>query len=167
MNKKNDMFAVLFYQPDASVNDLALNGITPDNTGIQDRDYYKNLKSVQDADQFKTEGKFDETKFNNFYDSVTRVYNTYAKEDWQKQIYESFAKDPYDWTDPFNSNVKDFNVTIDNSNRGRTSFGITGFNRTGDPTLSTREIAQASKMHEKDGNEINFSPNSRRFYKSI
>lgn len=167
MNKKNDMFAVLFYQPDASVNDLALNGITPDNTGIQDRDYYKNLKSVQDADQFKTDGKFDETKFNNFYDSVTRVYNTYAKEDWQKQIYESFAKDPYDWTDPFNSNVKDFNVTVDNSNRGRTSFGITGFNRTGDPTLSTREIAQASKMHDKDGNELDFSPNSRGFFKSI
>ena len=52
MNKKNDMFAVLFYQPDTSVGELALNGITPDNTGIQDRDYYmskmlSNLKQTE------------------------------------------------------------------------------------------------------------------------
>lgn len=96
MDKPNDMFAVLFYQPEASVSELALNGITPDNTGIQDKDYYKNMKSVQEAPQFQTEGKFDETKFNNFYDSVNRVYNTYATEDWQKQLMSNFAKDPLD-----------------------------------------------------------------------
>lgn len=46
-------------------------------------------------------------------------------------------------------------------------MGISGFNRTGDPTLSMREIAQANKMRDKDGNILDFSPNNRGFFASI
>lgn len=96
-NRKNDMFAIMLNQPEATFEDMILHGVTADNTGIKDRDYYKNIDAVVNNDAFKgDDGKFSEVKFNNFYDSVVSVYNTFSKDDYEKRLLESFAKDPLD-----------------------------------------------------------------------
>ena len=96
-NKKNDMFAVMLNQPNASFEDMLLHGITADNTGIKDRDYYKGLDSVKENQFFKDEnGEFSEVKFNNFYDSVVSAYNTFSTNNYEKQVIDSLARDPLD-----------------------------------------------------------------------
>jgi hypothetical protein len=96
-NRKNDMFAVMLNQPDASFEDMIMHGITADNTTIRDRDYYKNIDAIKNNDFFKDEdGKFDNIKFNNFYDSVVNAYNSFSKDDYQKRIIDGLAKDPLD-----------------------------------------------------------------------
>lgn len=48
-NKKNDWFATLLFQPNMTLQDFANNDITPDNTSINTREYYKNIPEVIDA----------------------------------------------------------------------------------------------------------------------
>lgn len=50
--KKNDWLAALFFQPDKSVQELVNLGITPDNSNVKDREYYKGIPEIQEA--FKT-----------------------------------------------------------------------------------------------------------------
>ena len=47
--KKNDWLAALFFQPDKSVQELVNLGITPDNSNVKDREYYKGIPEIQDG----------------------------------------------------------------------------------------------------------------------
>ena len=47
--KKNDWLAALFFQPDKSVQELVNLGITPDNSNVKDREYYKGIPEIQEA----------------------------------------------------------------------------------------------------------------------
>ena len=47
-NKKNDWFATLLFQPNMTLQDFANNDITPDNTSINTREYYKNIPEVKE-----------------------------------------------------------------------------------------------------------------------
>ena len=164
------MFAVMLNQPDASFEDMIMHGVTADNTTIRDRDYYKNIDAVKNNDFFKSQdGKFDNVKFNNFYDSVVNTYNSFSKDDYQQKIIDGLAKDPLDWTQPFNNNVKDISavITVGKGDFGHRSKGVTGIGTIGDQIFSMREIAQDSRVRDKDGNILNWSPNSRGFFKSI
>lgn len=38
-NRKNDMFAIMLNQPDATFEDMVMHGVTAGNTGIKDREY--------------------------------------------------------------------------------------------------------------------------------
>ena len=169
-NRKNDMFAIMLNQPEATFEDMILHGVTADNTGIKDRDYYKNIDAVVNNDAFKgDDGKFSEVKFNNFYDSVVSVYNTFSKDDYEKKLLESFAKDPLDWTQPLKTNVKDISAVIVNGTGefGRRAKSITGIGHIGDPVFSMREIAQNNEVRDMDGNGLGFTPNTMKLFKSI
>lgn len=164
------MFAVMLNQPDASFEDMIMHGVTADNTTIRDRDYYKNIDAVKNNDFFKDkDGNFDNIKFNNFYDSVVNAYNSFSKDDYQQKIIDGLAKDPLDWTQPFNNNVKDVSavITVGKGDFGHRSKGVTGIGTIGDQIFSMREIAQDSRVRDKDGNILDWSPNSRGFFKSI
>jgi hypothetical protein len=70
---------MLFNQP-SSLDEVVANGITPENTGIQTKDYYKNIDAVQQTFT-KDDGKFDEVAFDNFYNSAVKTYNKFSEED--------------------------------------------------------------------------------------
>ena len=96
-NKKNDMFAVMLNQPNATFEDMVMHGVTANNTGIKDRDYYKGLDSVKENQLFKNEnGEFDEVRYNNFYDSVVSAYNTFSTGNFEKSVIDNLARDPFD-----------------------------------------------------------------------
>ena len=96
-NRKNDMFAIMLNQPEATFEDMVMHGVTAGNTGLKDRDYYKGIEDVKNNDLFKDEnGKFSDVKFNNFYDSVLKTYNAFSNEDYEKKVLENLAKDPLD-----------------------------------------------------------------------
>jgi hypothetical protein len=75
MNKPNDFVAANLNAPaNFTLSDFYLYGLTPDNTGLKNKDYYKDIKQVRDAFSDKN-GNLDEAKFGAFYDSISRMYN--------------------------------------------------------------------------------------------
>jgi hypothetical protein len=48
-NKPNDFFATLMFQPNTTFEDMAAEGLTADNLGLQSRDYYKDIQQVKDT----------------------------------------------------------------------------------------------------------------------
>ena len=84
-NKKNDFLATLVKNPDLTLTDLKTAGITPDNTALLSKEEYKSIAGVQEA--FKGEdGKFDEKKFNTFYDNARILYNNYANDEFLENL---------------------------------------------------------------------------------
>lgn len=166
MNKKNDWFAILMHQPDVSLDEVQELGITPDNTDLKPRDYYKNIPQVQEA--FTVDGKFDENLFENFYSSSLSVYNTYSNSDFENKTINNFQYDPYDWTAPTNSKIKDVSPILELSSFNGIS-GITNLSEKSIIQLSPREIGQRNKIFNWDTQEFeDWSPNDQGgLFKSI
>ena len=145
-NKKNDWFATLLFQPNMTLQDFANNDITPDNTSINTREYYKNIPEVIDA--FKNEnGQFDKNKFNRFYQSALTVYNDYANNKFENKLLETYEYDPFDYFAPAGSKVKDNLPSIQKvANPERRSAGLEYVFGRGNQTMSFREIAQQNKV---------------------
>jgi hypothetical protein len=74
--------------------DFYANGITPENTEIHSRDYYKNIPQVQEA--FSKNGQFDEVAYSQFYDSALRTYNEFSNEKFIEDYVKSAARHKYD-----------------------------------------------------------------------
>ena len=84
-NKKNDFLATLVKNPDLTLTDLKIAGITPDNTALLSKEEYKGITGVQEA--FKgDDGKFDEKKFNTFYDNARILYSNYANDEFLENL---------------------------------------------------------------------------------
>lgn len=80
MAKKNDWVATMLFNQPSSMDEILANGVTPDNTGIQSKDYYKNIDAVQQT--FKDQnGEFDNVAFDNFYNSALSMYNKFSTEE--------------------------------------------------------------------------------------
>ena len=89
-NKKNDFLATLVKNPDLTLTDLKTAGITPDNTALLSKEEYKGITGVQEA--FKgDDGKFDEKKFNTFYDNARILYSNYANDEFLDGQYAAFG----------------------------------------------------------------------------
>jgi hypothetical protein len=70
--------------------------ITPQNTGIKDRDYYKKLDAVRENNAFKDEdGDFDESAFDTFYDGALMLYNDYANKEQLNKFVDCYQYDPW------------------------------------------------------------------------
>lgn len=170
MANNNDWIATILYNNPQSLDDMVAHGITPENTDIQNIDYYKNNDAIKENEAFQTDGKFDETKFDNFYDSALNMYNQFSEEDWTNKLVDSLAVDPFDYSQPFKTDIKDISATIQVSpyNPDRRSNSITGIGFQGDPTFSIREIAQDNYVRDQNGNKLDWTPNQHSgIYKSI
>ena len=160
MAKKNDWVATMLFNQPSSLDEVVANGITPENTGIQSKDYYKNIDAVQQT--FTQNGKFDEVAFDNFYNSALKTYNEFSDKDWTERLMNEMAKDPFDWTQPLNTNVKNISATIQNGNNPeRRSMSIAGIGTIGDPVFSIREIAQDNEVRDLEGNKLGWTPNQK------
>ncbi len=147
INKKNDWMATLFHQPDMTLEDFANNGITPENTGFESREYYKNIPDITNS--FTENGEFNEDKFEGFYQSALVMYNEFSNNETIRNIIDSdeFKYDPFDtWASP-NSKLKDIQPTIDTkSNTFAESSGINNLRGTVTNSMTNRELAQTNKV---------------------
>lgn len=164
-DRKNDWFATLLNiedKPEITENVLYANGITPDNTGIKDRDYYKNVPQVQE--RFTKDGKFDESAYNQYYDSALRSYNQYSNTDFTNRLLDAFGTSKYDiniLSNPGQYVQKTNAVIYDFHDRNRHSYGIGNLWEMGDPNFSDREVAQTKKVRDENGNELDWTPNDK------
>jgi hypothetical protein len=154
MTKKNDWVATMLFNQPSSMEEVIANGVTPENTGIQSKEYYKNIDAIQETFT-GDDGKFNEVAFDNFYNSSLEMYNQFAQEEWTKKLVKDMDRDPFDWTNPLNTNVKDISATVKNGyNPERRSMSIAGIGNIGDPTFSIREIAQDNEVRDEAGNKL-------------
>ncbi len=155
----NDWIATLMYNQPSSVDEVFEHGITPENTDLKSIDYYKNNKTVQET--FQKDGKFDEETFNTFYDSALSMYNEFSSTDWTNKVINEMAKDPFDYTQPLKTEIKDLSATIVTTpyTPDRRAVGIEGIGKMSDPVFSLREIAQDNYVRDEKGNVLDWTPN--------
>ena len=77
--KQNDYFLNQVENPSFTAYDFNQVGLNTNNTSIEtDPNKYKQLKAIQNNPEFQTNGKFDDTKFNQVYNQAMRGYNELA-----------------------------------------------------------------------------------------
>ena len=161
MNKKNDWIAInLNSGENTSIDSLYAYGITPNNTGLQSEDYYKNIKQVRD-NFTSPDGKFDDKGFHDFYESAKRSYNDYEQSDFTQKIINEIDSSPYDIFS-LGSKIMDTSAAIYRSrDPQRTTMGLGNLFEVGSPTFDIREVAQANKARDEKGNILDWSPNDK------
>lgn len=158
-NRPNDWFATKLFQPDFTIADMYANGITPDNSELKSKDAYRDIPEVQKA--FTVNGKFDENKFDQFYNIALSQYNEYSNNEFEKQFIENYARDAYDWTKLDKPIADNSPVLVFGKNPLRTTQGIRNLTQSTESTFSIREIAQANKVHDEKGNILDWTPNDK------
>ena len=166
INKTNDWFAAQMNAPvGVTTSDFYANGITPDNTGLHDRDYYKNIPQVQEA--FNKDGKFDETAYNQFYDSAIRSYNDFSNDKFIEDYVEKAARHKYDWFNLEAPIMNDSVYMLEASDKNRHSHGLSNIWHKGEASFSDREVAQANYVRDEEGNVLDWTPNEGGIFKNI
>lgn len=168
--KNNDWVAVLMnIESDENVqlgnNPMATlysNGITPDTTGMQNEDYYKNIPQVQERFKNKNTGEFDDNAFKQFYNSALRSYNEFAEIPFVEKMLDEIGTTPYDSSRISRPEriVKNISAVLTPfHDKNRTTYGTGNLWETGTPTFSDREVAQANFVRDENGNKLDWTPN--------
>lgn len=161
MERKNDWIAALINRPDFTMVDMYANDIKPENTGLQDKDYYKEIPQVRE--KFTNDkGQFDEKQYDEFYDSALRMYNAYTDGDFLNKMIDNIERSPFDWTKIDNPHVQDVSAVISASHDPyRHSMGLRNLYDIGDPQFSIKEVAQANFVRDENGNKLDWTPNDK------
>lgn len=158
--KKNDWLATMFLSPDKSVEDLITLGINPDNSIIQEEDYYKKIPQIQE--RFKKEdGSFDDGLFSKYYNEVLDLYNKADEENVKANVLDFYTYDPIDYLAPKDGKVRDVAPKlVEFANPERRARGLTNLHEISAPTMSTREIAQTNQVFNTEtGKFEDWTPN--------
>lgn len=163
-NKKNDFLATLVKNPDLTLTDLKIAGITPDNTTLLSKEEYKGIAGVQEA--FKGDnGKFDEKKFNTFYDNARILYNNYANDSFLESLPSKLTYSEDEWYAPKDAVYRQSSpVIVINQKPVDYDQGIKYLTEitTGTNDLSIREQAQNEKVFDfETGQFLNYTPNDK------
>ena len=167
IQKKNDWAITLFFNPEKSLEDLANYGITTENSDIKDREYYKSYPEIQAY--FTEDGKFNEVKFNNFYNSALSLYNSEDAKNVESKILNTYEYDSDDILAPIGSKIRNYSPRIVKyANPTRSTRGVANLNRWGSPTMSEREVAQTRKVFNTETGEFeNWTPNDLNIFSHI
>ena len=162
--KKNDFLATLVKNPDLSISDLKDNGITPENSSLLDKEEYKAMPDVVKA--FSDDnGKFDEKKFDSYYDTARILYSDYATDRLSENIITNLTYGEDAWFAPEDAKFRDSRPVIAISKKPASgSQGIKYITESyfGNETLSVRELAQREKIVDfETGKELDYSPNDK------
>ena len=167
-NKQNDFIAAHLHQPDASLEDLYAHGITPENTGIKERDEYKKIEMIKEKFSDK-EGKFDEKLFDTFYDNMLLIFNEYQNRDFSEKAIDVIETSPLDWTN-LGGKKYDTDAIVHITNLpNKYTMGLGNIWEIGTPTFSDAEIAQTKNVLDENGKELDYTPHDKRggFFKGL
>ena len=136
--------------PEFSNLDFANVGLNANNTSIESRDTYKKLNFIQNNPTFQTNGKFDETKFDQFYDVALIGYDRFASDQNAKDIAKQISYYKGDIFAPVEQRdlSPQYKVAKTASNPDRQKISAWGANLRSNPTLSQREIAQSQLVYD-------------------
>ena len=157
MNKNYDWFDVMISNPDLSVQDFSIAGINDTNTTLKDANYYKDLDIVKEKFIDPETQKFDSKAYEQYYDSVARVYDNYMQSIFNKRAID---KD-YSYQELKDMMKLDGSVFLEKvPNPTKEKKGIEGVFTTTKGTLSMREAAQNSRVYDYNtGKFLDWTPN--------
>ena len=160
MTKQHDWMAINLLNDEVDLSDLMANNITPENTSLQDYDYYKNIEDVRQKFTSDKSGEFDEDKYAAFYNSVLSAYNSFTETDYIDLLIDEIEVHPNNWTTP-GAKVMDTKVSVKMiSDPYKRSMGQAGLWNVGEQPYSVRELAQTQKVvNHLTGEELDWSPN--------
>lgn len=162
MEKQNDFLAAQLNAPDNfTLMDFYTYGLTPDNTGLKDKDYYKDIKQVQEAFT-NSSGDFDDVAFDQFYESARRSYNDWAKTDFLETLVKNISRAPENFQQTENRNIRDTSTKLFQANdpwRHQRGFG--NLYEIGKEGYDIREVAQENYVRDADGNILDWTPNDK------
>ena len=135
-NKPNDFVAAsINSMGQLTLDDLRSFNLTPDNTGIKDADYYKNIPQVKEL-FIGNDNKFDEQKYNQWYNDTLDLYNSWSTEDYESRLIDAIETSPYDIFSLGNTNVRDTSAEIISvHDPERHSSGMANIYEYGTPTF--------------------------------
>lgn len=157
MNKNYDWFDVMISNPDLSVQDFSIAGINDTNTTLKDANYYKDLDVVKEKFIDPETQKFDSKAYEQYYDSVARVYDNYMQSIFNKRAID---KD-YSYQELKDMMKLDGSVFLEKvPNPTKEKKGIEGVFTTTKGTLSMREAAQNSRVYDYNTSKfLDWTPN--------
>lgn len=163
--KPNDWFVAMQDNPTFSLKNFKDVGLSPDNTGFQDKNTYKNSKYVQEKFT-NEEGKFDETAFNRFYTSAAESYQSFANNQYEDDLLSDVEFDPYNAIRPNESKTKEINFAIQRvANPDRLKTGVSRMGRTEAKEWTISELAQREKIFDYEKGEFKeYNPNDNTLF---
>ena len=167
-SKKNDLLLNVLANPSYTMTDFIDVGINADNSTIKSRyEYLNNEKIRRDPVFAKSDGTFDENKFNNFYDAVVSQYNVMANKSYDEMLVDEIETDPYDiLSDPETRRYKledqvklvEFGKDIPMLNPNRTKFSVGGVGKMSEGAWTPQELAQMSERYNPETGKFEESP---------
>ena len=156
----NDMLSLKIFNPDSSLGELNLAGISADNTQLKSEQDYAKLQSVQSQPQFLDQsGTFDKAKFHQFYQDAQRDYNVLAATANNETVYSKYnifaPVNKRNWNPEFE--IIRFNNPFEQTR------GLAGINELGDQKKSIEEIAQTQKVWDPKTKTWQDAPNDSFF----
>ena len=154
--KQNDLLSLKIFNPDATLSQLNLAGISADNTQLKSEQDYAKMESVQSQPQFLDQsGKFDQNKFHQFYQDAQKDYNLLASTANNQTVYSKYnifaPTNQRNWNPEFE--IKRFNNPFEQAK------GFAGIGSISDPKKSIEEIAQTRPVYDPATNTWQESPN--------
>lgn len=149
--KENDWLAVNLANNQYTIDDFRNNGVNITNTSFGTKDVYEKNPQVQALPEFQTNGKFDKSKFETYYDSVAASYNNLADSKYHDDVmkYAMFHRDNI--FVPINQTRQGYDTTIikDKNPMGQ----VIGLYRPGEieePTQTAMERAESKAVFDPD-----------------
>ena len=162
--KQNDYFLNLLNNPTFSPQDFSYVGLSVDNTSIQNKDVYQNLDAIKQNPLFQTDGKFDQSKFDEVYNVAKSGYNVLSNIKANEDFTNSFKFFRGNITAPEHLKESGAEFKIEKVNNPlRQQEGFVSIGLKENPTMSVREIAQAQQVWDPETNSWKESPNETWF----
>lgn len=92
--KRNDLFLNLMNNPMYRTVDFMDVGLNADNTTILPAEKYKASEKVKSNPLFQTDGKFDESKFNQVYNTSVMMFNEMSQSSYDEQVAKEIEYQP-------------------------------------------------------------------------
>lgn len=147
--KTYDLFAARLLNPDKGLGALIDNGITMENTSLEDIDTYRNKAKVQEIFK-KEDGSFDEENFKKFYDGIQQEFVAMNAIGTENFVLNSYEKAPGNFSVQYGQFVDLTPKAEHVDNPLDLSKGLVGFNEWSEPTKSAREAAQQNRYWDND-----------------
>jgi len=170
-NNNSDWMAVQTQVGDsATFADVYNLGVDPSTVSLDTKATYKNKKKIKENPAFITNGKFDDTKFDQYYDTAVKTLNAYKQTDFA--IGSGNIPTMNFWEDTNlartlkQKTYKDPISVKTNTDPGtalklaqKSNLGFIVLNQWSDPQKSIAEVAQGQKVLDgSTGKELDFTP---------
>lgn len=170
--KQNDWVIANINNPTFDVGDFQnILDMNLSNTQLLDKEKYINNKQIRSNRMFQNEsGEFSEKKFNDFYDKISKSFQTFS------QDIDNYEYSLWDITRPASGKIKDINFQLSTEiNPRHLKIGVAGLDTITESDKSAREYAQNSKIFDtasgkfldKTVNNISLFENPIEYFKSL